>query len=85
MSHNWGPHYIVRSQALKSYSGDILLREAFDEDLLRKELEEFGISGPIARIANPWYYRKKNTDTWCTSSDPLRQLGSFGNEQLGIV
>jgi hypothetical protein len=66
MSYNWGPHYIVPSEALKnhSYSGGVRLREEFDEDLLRKELEEFGISGPIVRITNPWYYRKKNTDTW---------------------
>ena len=64
MSYNWGPHYIVPSEALKSYSGNVRLREELNEDLLRKELEEFGISGPIVRINNPWYYRKKNTDTW---------------------
>jgi hypothetical protein len=64
MSYNWGPHYIVPSEALKSYSGNVRLREELNEDLLRKELEGFGISGPIVRINNPWYYRKKNTDTW---------------------
>jgi len=64
MSYNWGPLYIVPSEALKRYSGGVLLREEFNEDLLRKELEEFGISGPILRITNPWYYRKKSTDTW---------------------
>ena len=64
MSYNWGPYYIVPSEALKSYSGGVQLREEFDEDLLHKELEEFDISGPITRITNPWYYRKKNTDTW---------------------
>lgn len=64
MSYNWGPHYIVPSATLKSYSGNVRLREEFDEDLLRKELEEFGISGPIVRITNPWYCRKKNTETW---------------------
>jgi hypothetical protein len=41
-----------------------LLREEFDEDLLHKELENLGISGPVLRVANPWYYRNKNTDTW---------------------
>ncbi len=64
MSYNWGPHYIVPSEALNKYSGGVLLREEFDEDLLRKELEELGLSGPIARVSNPWYHRKKNTDTW---------------------
>ncbi len=64
MSHNWGPHYIVPSESLKSYSGTVQLREDLDEDLLRQELEELGLAGPIDRISNPWYYRKKGTDTW---------------------
>ncbi len=64
MSYNWGPHYIVPSQTLKSYSGNVQLREEFDEDLLRKELENLGLSGPIVKISNPWYFRKKSTDTW---------------------
>ena len=64
MSHDWGPHYVVPSEALKSYSGSVRLREKFDEDLVRKELEELGLAGPIMRISNPWYYRKKNMDTW---------------------
>ncbi len=64
MSYNWGPRYIVPSDVLKSYSGAVRLREQLDEDLLRKELEELGLTGPIVRVANPWYYRKKNTDTW---------------------
>lgn len=64
MSYNWGPRYIVPSKVLKSYSGAVRLREDFDEDLLNKELEALGLSGPIMRVTNPWYYRKKNTDTW---------------------
>ncbi len=64
MSYNWGPHYIVPSEALKSYSGTVRLREELDEDMLNKELEALGLSTPIVRITNPWYYRKKNTDTW---------------------
>jgi hypothetical protein len=64
MSYNWGPHYIVPSEALKKYSGNVLLREEFDEDLLYKELEGLGFKGRITRINNPWYYRKKNADTW---------------------
>jgi hypothetical protein len=64
MSYNWGPCYIVPSAVLKTYSGNVLLREEYDEDLLNKELDELGLTGHIARINNPWYYRKKNTDTW---------------------
>lgn len=64
MSYNWGPHFIVPSEVFETYSGVVLLREEFDEALLQKELEELGISGSISRVTNPWYYRKKNTDTW---------------------
>ena len=64
MPFNWGPCYIVPSDALRSYSGNVLLREERDENLLRKELEELKLTGPILRVTNPWYYRKKNTDTW---------------------
>ncbi len=64
MSYNWGPHYIVPSGVMKSYSGAIQLREELDEELLHRELDEFGLTGPVVRVTNPWYYRKKNTDTW---------------------
>ena len=64
MSYNWGPRYIVPSEALKKYFGSVMLREEFDADLAGKELEELGLTGPIVRVVNPWYYRKKNTDTW---------------------
>ena len=64
MSHNWGPHYIVPTEVFESYSGVVMLREEFDEDLLHKELKELAVSGHIDRVINPWYYRKKNTDTW---------------------
>ena len=64
MSYNWGPNYIVPSEVLKKYSGHVLLRENYDEDLLCKELEEMDLNGPIVRINNPWYFRKKNNDTW---------------------
>ncbi|MFC1870401.1 hypothetical protein ACFLYE_03950 [Chloroflexota bacterium] len=64
MSYNWGPHNIVPSEVLKSYSGNVLLREEFNEDLLHKELAALGLTGPVLRVSNPWYYRQKNTDTW---------------------
>jgi hypothetical protein len=59
MSLNWGPRYLVPSVTLEVYSGSVRLREEFDEELLDRALKEMGISGPIIRINNPWYYRKK--------------------------
>jgi hypothetical protein len=64
MSYNWGPYYIVPSTALEKYSGSVMLREDFDADLLSKELGEIGITGPIVKVVNPWYYRRKSTETW---------------------
>jgi hypothetical protein len=64
MSHNWGPHFIVPSEVFEDYSGAVLLREEYDEALLEKELGDLGITGHVVRVTNPWYYRKKNTDTW---------------------
>lgn len=64
MSFNWGPHYIVPSEVIKTYSGSVLLREEFDKDLLYKELEELGFKGRIMKVSNPWYFRKKNDGTW---------------------
>lgn len=64
MSHNWGPHYIVPTSVLKSYSGLVVLRESLDRELLQKELQELRIEGHIEKISNPWYYRKKGTETW---------------------
>jgi hypothetical protein len=48
----------------KRFSGIVVLRENFDEGLLRKELEGLGIAGAVLKVTNPWYYRKKDTDTW---------------------
>ena len=77
MSHNWGPYYLVPSQAIMGYFGTVQLREQLDEDLLNKELEELNLTGPVVKINNPWYYRKKNTDTWIMigeSSDKQRNF-----------
>jgi hypothetical protein len=49
---------------LKQLSGHVRLREQYDEDLLNKELEALGMSGPIMKISNPWYCRKKGEETW---------------------
>jgi len=64
MSYNWGPHFIVPSEKLRSFSGKIVLRESFDEELLKKELEELGYTGVPFSANNPWYYRKKKAETW---------------------
>lgn len=75
MSYNWGPHYIVPSEVLKDFSGTVRLREQYDEDLLAKELQELGIGGTVRRVSNPWYYRRKGTDTWIriAESDDKRE------------
>jgi len=49
---------------LKTYSGTVQLREEYNEELLKKELDELGLVGPVVRIVNPWYYRRKDTETW---------------------
>lgn len=77
MSYNWGPRYIVPSNVIKSYSGAVQLREELDEDLLNKELEELGITGPIVRVVNPWYYRKKEDDTWIKIGESTDKKQNF--------
>ncbi|MCK5577286.1 MAG: hypothetical protein KAI14_03115 [Dehalococcoidales bacterium] len=77
MSYDWGPRYIVPSPALKSYSGTVQLREDFDEELLDKELAEMGLSGVITKTVNPWYYRRKNTDTWIKVGESADKPGNF--------
>ena len=64
MSYDWGPHYIVPSEVLKRFSGVVKLREQLDDELLGRELDALGLAGVVKRIVNPWYYRKKGTDTW---------------------
>ena len=64
MSVNWGPYFIVPSQVAKEFSGMVVLRENFDEGLLREELKNLGLDGAVLRVINPWYYRKKGSDTW---------------------
>jgi len=77
MSYNWGPHYIVPSEVLKKYSGNVLLREELEEELLGKELAELGLTGPILRITNPWYYRQKDASTWI-------KVGESGDKQANF-
>ena len=64
MSYDWGPHFIVPSEGFEKFSGSVLLRENINDKLLRKELEALGLKGAIEKINNPWYYRKKDTESW---------------------
>lgn len=64
MPINWGPHYIVPTLLIKTYSGQVSLRETYSEELLGKELEILGIHGRPIEATNPWYYRTKGTGTW---------------------
>jgi hypothetical protein len=77
MSYNWGPRYIVPTEIIKVYSGSVVLREQYDEDLLLKELEELGFTGRIFRVTNPWYYRRKNTDTWIKLGESMDERRYF--------
>jgi hypothetical protein len=64
MPFDWGPNFIVPSATLKKLSGSVRLREMLDEQLLKQELAELGLSGALVRITNPWYYRARGTSTW---------------------
>jgi small-conductance mechanosensitive channel len=77
MSYNWGPHYIVPTDVFKSYSGTVVLREEFDGELLRKEMEALDIAGPIVKITNPWYYREKGAETWVKIGESTDEHQNF--------
>jgi hypothetical protein len=77
MANNWGPRYIVPSTSIKTYSGRVLLREEYDEEILQKELQEMNFKGRIAGINNPWYYRKKGDETWIMIGESRDQQRYF--------
>ena len=77
MSYDWGPRYIIPSEVIETYSGNVVLREELDEDLLGKELTALGILGPIVNITNPWYFRRKNADTWVKIGESDNRQGNF--------
>jgi len=77
MSLNWGPHFIVPSETLRAFSGRVLLRESFDEELLRTELQGLGLAGYPIKATNPWYCRKKGTETWVKIGESSDQEQSF--------
>ena len=77
MSYDWGPHFIVPSELLRKFCGHVQLRETFNEDLLNKELEALSLAGVIERVTNPWYYRRKNTDTWIKIGESENRRENF--------
>ena len=77
MSLNWGPHFIVPSETLRAFSGRVLLRESFDEELLKTELQGLGLAGYPLQATNPWYCRKKGTETWIKIGESSDQEQSF--------
>jgi hypothetical protein len=77
MSTDWGPHFIVPSETLKTFSGRVLLRETFDEDLLKEELEDLGLEGYPVRATNPWYCRKKGEETWVKIGESAEKKDNF--------
>jgi hypothetical protein len=77
MPYNWGPHYLVPTNVIKTYSGAIQLREELDDDLLRQELDELRLDGPVVRIVNPWYFREKGTDTWILIGESTDRQQNF--------
>ncbi len=77
MPYDWGPQYIVPTEVIKVYSNQVLLRESYDEDLLRKELQELSLDGSVIKITNPWYFRKKGTPTWIKIGESSDRAENF--------
>ena len=69
MSVNWGPHFFVPTELIKKYCGRVVLRETFDEELLRSELDRLGLPGRPVGVTNQWYFRKKGTETWIKNGE----------------
>jgi hypothetical protein len=62
---------------MKRYSGSVLLREELDEELLEKELAALGLTGPVLRITNPWYYRRKSEGSWIKIGESRDKQDNF--------
>ena len=69
MAIDWGPHFIVPTDVIESYSGAVQLRETLDRELLAKDLAEHGLPQRVVKIANPWYYRRKGAQTWVMAGE----------------
>ena len=77
MSLNWGPAFIVPSPNLKELTGHVRLRERYDESLLSQELDALGMTGPVIKISNPWYLRKKGEETWIKIGESDNRTENF--------
>ena len=77
MSINWGPHFFVPTELIRKYHGRIVLRETYDEELLRLELSNLGLSGQTIGITNLWYFRKKGTETWIKNGESSDESRNF--------
>ncbi|MCX5854931.1 MAG: hypothetical protein NTZ24_10290 [Deltaproteobacteria bacterium] len=71
----WGPQFIVPTIAIKKYYGCVVLRENYNDELLKKDLEDLSISGYPIGVSNAWFIRKKGTQTWV-------KVGESSNRQL---
>ncbi|HUH67202.1 MAG TPA: hypothetical protein VLZ07_12285 [Syntrophales bacterium] len=77
MAINWGPFFIVPSASQRTLSGRVVLRESFDEELLKEELAQLGYSHATVKATNPWYYRKKNTESWIKIDESSDKQNNF--------
>lgn len=77
MPQNWGPFFIVPSNAQHILSGRVVLRESYDEDMLKTELEGLGYGGAQIKATNPWYYRKMNTESWLKIGESSDRTSNF--------
>ena len=74
---NWGPFFIVPTEVIKSYRGQVLLREYLDEQELSQEVKELSLTGRVAQVVNPWYYRKVAAKTWIKIGESSDQKNNF--------
>jgi hypothetical protein len=75
---SWGPQFLVPTIAIKKYYGCVVLRERYDDELLKKDFEAMRISGYPIGVSNAWYIRKKGAQTWI-------KVGESSNRQLDFA
>ncbi len=71
----WGPQFLVPTIAIKKYYGCVVLRENYNDELLKKDLEDLNISGYPVGVSNSWFIRKKGIQTWI-------KIGESSNRQM---
>jgi hypothetical protein len=77
MDYDWGPFYLVPSKVIAAYSGAVVLRDEYDEELLYKQVEERGFPRNLLRVTNAWFYRKKGTGDWTRIEESSDIRGNF--------